>query len=98
MFKIYLYPMGSMEDRFIKIGFGFGNPNKEDFEFYKKSYEGKVNVDLEDVEDILCNIYETFNINHPSDYKARSLSVGDIIELDNVKYAVASFGFDKLDF
>lgn len=51
----------------------------------------------------LNKIWIIFNINHPEDYKARSLSVSDIVILSDTsgseeeeRYFVDSFGFHKL--
>ena len=50
--------------------------------------------------DTLDSLYERFNINHPEDYKARSMSVSDVIVLDRcgskTSYYVDSFGFKEL--
>lgn len=53
---------------------------------YEKVYELQAN-NLEEV-------YRILNINHPVDYKARSLSVGDVIYHDGVFYFVDDIGFN----
>ena len=67
-------------------------------EIYDKVYEAEVDgTSLEDV-------YEKFNIYKPDDYKARSLSVSDVVEIiesDSVDpgfYFCDSIGFEKIDF
>ena len=42
-----------------------------------------------------CNrLFETFNIGHPADYRNRSMSVGDVIVLNNkTAYACAPVGW-----
>lgn len=54
-----------------------------------------------DIEDILGEIYEYFNIRRPADFKGHSLSVSDIIVLESGKekgiYFVDSFGFKKVE-
>lgn len=64
-------------------------------EHYRCVYKGTIDTDN------LDEIWEIFNINHPEDYKARSLSVSDIVVLDNEakeeeRYFVDSFGFHRL--
>lgn len=65
-------------------------------EHYRLVYKGT--IDTND----LNKIWEIFNINHPEDYKARSLSVSDIVVISNdtsaneERYFVDSFGFHKL--
>ena len=59
---------------------------------YKVIYFGKIpnGSTLED-------IYAMFNLYHPEDYKGHSLSVSDIIVVDNHMYYVDSYGFRCLD-
>lgn len=66
--------------------------------FMKKVYEGE--VDGKDHNDALNKLFTMFNIEHPEDYRNRSMSVGDVVMLTNgvtVRYfAVASFGFTEI--
>ena len=65
---------------------------------YDQVYEGK--VDCKSLE----NVYEKFNIDFPSDFHSRSLSVSDVVEVvesDEVKkgfYFCDSIGFERVDF
>lgn len=69
-----------------------------DKSIYDEVYQGEVMC--EDLDDV----FEMFNIKHPEDYKGRSLSVTDMIEVieHNVIepgfYFVDSFGFKRLKF
>ena len=69
-----------------------------DSKIYDKVFEG--NVACKDLEDV----YQMFNINHPKNYKGRSLSVSDVVEImesDEVKkgsYFCDSFGFQEVVF
>lgn len=67
---------------------------------YEKVYEGKVKPVTENHIYILDDLYKTFNINHPSDYRARSLSVSDIVVLNKQgkesAYFCDSFGWKEL--
>ena len=62
---------------------------------YEKVYSGQ----LEDMN--LEDIYAKFNINHPEDYKNRSISVGDVVvttkDGKETAYMIDSFGFRKLE-
>ena len=70
-----------------------------DSKIYDKLYEGTVEAsDLEDV-------YRVFNLEHPPEYRGRSLSVSDIVRVidGDAKtepgfYFCDSFGFQKVDF
>lgn len=57
---------------------------------YKKVYKTLITlynqyIDSTDRE-VLSIIFQHFNINRPDDYKARSLSVSDVVILDGIKY------------
>lgn len=65
---------------------------------YDRVYDGKVDcISLE-------NIYQEFNVDHPADYKGRSLSVSDVVEIresDTLNpgfYFVGSIGFKSISF
>lgn len=65
---------------------------------YDRVYEGKMDcISLE-------NIYQKFNVDHPADYKGRSLSVSDVVEIresDTLNpgfYFVDSIGFKSISF
>lgn len=65
---------------------------------YDKVFEGEVKADsLEDV-------YRIFNVDRPSDFKGRSLSISDIVEVEESPevekgfYFCDSVGFTKVDF
>ena len=65
---------------------------------YDRVYDGKMDcISLE-------NIYQKFNIDHPADYKGRSLSVSDVVEIresDTLNpgfYFVDSIGFKSISF
>ena len=47
-------------------------------------------------EQILEDLYYIFNVNHPKDYKGRSLSVSDIVKVDEQYYYCDSFGWKRI--
>lgn len=65
---------------------------------YDRVYDGKMDCNS------LENIYQKFNIVHPADYKGRSLSVSDVVEIresDTLNpgfYFVDSIGFKAISF
>lgn len=65
---------------------------------YDRVYDGKLDCNS------LKAIYEKFNIDHPADYKGRSLSVSDVVEIresDTLNpgfYFVDSIGFKSISF
>ena len=70
-------------------------------ENYKLVYMGELaELQGQTQSETLESIYTKFNIDHPSDYKAHSLSVSDIVVLhedgENSAHFVDSFGFTEL--
>ena len=70
-------------------------------ENYKLVYMGELaELQGQTQSETLEAIYTKFNIDHPADYKAHSLSVSDIVVLhedgENSAHFVASFGFTEL--
>ena len=65
-------------------------------ELYRKAYEGTVEADnLEDV-------FYIFNMDHPDDFRARSLSMSDVVEIiegDDATFHICdTFGFKEVSF
>jgi len=64
--------------------------------YYNKVYEYNENTNLKD-EDFLEEVFKKFNINRPDNFKGHSLSVSDIIILDNDRiWYCDSFGFKEM--
>lgn len=76
----------------------FQHSKEVDPVLYDRVYDGKLDCNS------LETIYEKFNINHPADYKGRSLSVSDVVEIresDTLNpgfYFVGSIGFKSISF
>ncbi len=59
------------------------------------AYKKTDNIWLDD-EDTLDEVFRIFNLNQPDDYHGRSVSVSDIIMIDNRMYYVDDIGFKKV--
>ena len=76
----------------------FQHSKEVDPALYDRVYDGKLDCNS------LETIYEKFNIDHPADYKGRSLSVSDVVEIresDTLNpgfYFVDSIGFKSISF
>ena len=76
----------------------FQHSKEVDPVLYDRVYDGKLDCSS------LETIYEKFNIDHPADYKGRSLSVSDVVEIresDTLNpgfYFVDSVGFKTISF
>ncbi|WP_312104050.1 DUF3846 domain-containing protein [Pygmaiobacter massiliensis] len=102
--NISIYQISSERDenRVCFMGLGslahFQGSEQIDSSIYNKVYEGEVAcANLEDV-------YQMFNLDHPADYRGRSLSVSDVVEVNGAAgiesgfYFCDSIGFQKVDF
>lgn len=49
-------------------------------------YKGSLTTNSRLPEDILDDLFEIFNINHPKDYTSRSMSSGDVVQLNGKDY------------
>lgn len=71
--------------------------NKPDFANYDKVYEGNA-ADLSgDLGEKLESLYEKFNLDRPEDFKGHSLSVSDVVVLEDKAYYVDEVGFKLLE-
>ena len=61
---------------------------------YEVVYEGE--LECSEISEALEEVFEIFNIRHPEDFKGRSLSVSDIVEVDGENYYCDVAGWKKL--
>lgn len=83
-YTIYQLPA---DNDFCFMGSDFWNRKGRtvDISEYDKVYSGYTDINNnteEDIAESLEMLYQNFNINKPSDYKGRSMSMSDIVELD----------------
>lgn len=69
--------------------------NQFSIDNYKQVYDGNIDTE-ENVISTLEKIYSMFNAYRPKDFNGHSLSVSDVVELDEEKYYVDRFGWKKL--
>lgn len=70
----------------------FGSININD---YDKVYSGE--IEENDIFEALERLFTIFNIMRPEDFKGHSLSVGDIVELDENFWYCDSFGWKQIE-
>ena len=61
---------------------------------YEVVYEGE--LECSEISEALEELFEIFNIRHPEDFKGRSMSVSDIVEVDGDNYYCDAAGWKKL--
>ena len=101
-FSIYQINTDRDDNRICFLGLDtlerFQHSKEVDPVLYDRVYDGKLDCNS------LETIYEKFNIDHPADYKGRSLSVSDVVEImesDTLNpgfYFVDCIGFKSISF
>lgn len=73
---------------------------KPEFENYNKIYEGNTSAlhvyEENNISNKLEAVFEKFNIDRPEDFKGHSLSVSDVVVMEDKAYYVDSVGFQPL--
>lgn len=73
-YKILQLPI---ESDYIFMNYDFAKKHGFDLMDYKKVYSGE--EEARDVDDLVNYLFEKFNVNHPDDFKGHSMSVSDIV-------------------
>ncbi len=64
---------------------------------YKVVYIGSIESN-DNISTILEKLFTKFNINHPEDFKGHSLSVSDVVYINNEYYYCDDFGWKLVNF
>ena len=64
------------------------------FNDYELKYEG--DIEVEDINKTLEDLFRIFNVERPSDFRGHSLSVSDIIEINDKYYYCDSVGWTEI--
>lgn len=67
---------------------------------YKKIFEGELEQNSKrrvQPNLVLNYLFEVFNIHHPNEFKGRSLSVSDIVKVNNQYYHCQSVGWKEVE-
>ena len=101
-YKVFQIPFPNNkneEEIYIKYAFmSLERIDKVHFDYYNETYNGNIITENTDIYKILDDIYRELNINHPSDYTGHSLSVSDIININDKYYFCDDFGWKELNF
>ena len=98
-YEIYQLKSGeeTRDIRFQSYGDIANAGKKPDFANYEKVYSGEFAADKCDVGEKLESLFTKFNIDRPEDFSGRSVSVSDVITIDDKAYYVDSAGFKPLE-
>jgi hypothetical protein len=94
--KYKLYQIKDVENcSYIFSGFNFAQKDKK---FSLNDYEVVYEGEIEDysIEYTLEKLFDMFNIFYPEDFKGRSMSVSDVVELEGEFYYCDHIGFKKI--
>ena len=91
--QIMKYTIYQVDPHFCDYAFEWWDWCKDEFNFsdYNLIYEGEIEV--EDINKTLEDLFRIFNNERPSDFKGHSLSVSDLVEIDNKFYYCDSHGW-----
>jgi len=68
-------------------------------EIYKTVYSGEINTkNFSNVTGVLEELFRIFNIEHPEDFRGHSLSVSDIVKLNDKYYFCDSYSWEEVEF
>lgn len=79
---------------YVFSGFKFAQQKGFSLQDYEVVYEGE--VEDVDVENMLEKLFTLFNIFRPEDFEGRSMSVSDVVELEENYYYTDIYGFKKI--
>ena len=68
--------------------------DKIDLKDYEVTYEGE--LDYPEMPNVLEELFKIFNIKIPEDFKGRSMSISDIVEIDGKNYYCDVIGWKEL--
>ncbi|MFW6025703.1 MAG: YodL domain-containing protein [Candidatus Woesearchaeota archaeon] len=78
-------------------GFEFIDKDALDFDCYSEVYSYIDNGEYDDIYSLLNNIFYVFNNEHPIDFKGHSLSVSDVVRINDDFFFVDVFGFTQFN-
>lgn len=80
---------------YVFMRYSFAEGHGFDLKDYEVVYQGEIEGESRD--EMLEELFEVFNINHPEDYDGRCLSVSDVVKLGDDYYYCDSIGWKKLN-
>jgi hypothetical protein len=94
MMKYTIYQMGiKSELKFSKLSDDINIISLKEFN-YKKVYENSISVENFDI--ALEEIFKKFNINHPKDFSGHSMSVSDLVVIEDKAFYCQPIGWKEV--
>ena len=94
--KFKLYQIKDVENcKYAFGGYNVALNNNFSLDDYEVVYEGEVMI-KPDVHAMLETVFYIFNCRRPEDFKGRSMSISDVVELNGKVYYCDSFGFKEI--
>lgn len=74
----------------------YGNYSRDELYYPVEKIENELETEQVNIEHLLEQIFSDFNLYKNKALGIRSMSVGDLVIIDDTCYVVASFGFNKI--
>ena len=74
-----------------------GTPSAADYDRVYECTLAALRIPGSDTETVLENVFRTFSIHKPRDFRGHSPSVSDVIVLDGAAYYVDVYGFKRIE-
>lgn len=101
-YTIYQIPVPTTKEEesiYCKYAFRRYESVKNDIDInrYKEVYSSEINTkEFNNIISVLEEIFKIFNLNHPKDFHGHSLSVSDIVKINDIYYYCDSFGWQEI--
>lgn len=87
-----IYQINSKRDNDNKLFVNLKEGEKVNPEMYDRVFDGHIDVDT------LEGVFMNFNINLPPNFRGRSMSVSDVVVVNNKAYICQNIGFEEIPF
>ena len=95
--KEFMYKILQIDDsrdtNYLFMRWEFAKSHEFDIHDYKEVYLGSIWCEEDDVNAALEKLFVKFNQNHPIDFHGHSLSVSDIVVINNIHHYCDSLGW-----
>ena len=92
---VYNYQILQLKD--IPENHGYFFMSLDTLNRYKVVYCDTIDTDCLNIHEFLESMFTKFNINHPKDFRGHSLSVSDVVYINNGYWFCDDFGWKKIN-
>ncbi|AZV43611.1 hypothetical protein BAOM_3002 [Peribacillus asahii] len=70
--------------------------NEINLDNYDSVYQGEIEGNYSNIDTLLEDLFVMFNISHPDNFTGRSMSVSDVVQINDNYFYCDSFGWEKI--